>query len=130
MSMKRSKAFVVMDDKVHVFYQGTYGDFKYKFLPFLAEKGIAKADTGTVRIYNGENRLLHIESETPDYGGVCVNEVDEKCKAVYHTRSNTYDCDDEGRVHLLYNNKKECKNMYLLKFMGDLSFDEDSYQLR
>lgn len=128
--MVRSKGFVVIDDRVHVFFQGSYGDFKYKFLPFLAEKGVVKADIGTVKLYKGENRLLYIKEQKPDYGGVCVNDVDEKCKAVYHTKSNTYKCDDEGRVHLLYNNKKECKNMYLLKITGDLTFDEDSYKLR
>ncbi len=129
-NMVRSKGFLVIDDKVHVFFKGNYGDFKYKFLPFLAKYEIIKADTGTVSIYDGENRLLHIDNVSEDYGGVCVNEVEKSCKAVYHTRSNTYECDDEGRTHILYNNKKQCGNMYLLKTSGDLSFDEDTYKRR
>jgi len=128
MGYKRSKAFLILDGKVHVFFKGTYGDFKYKFVPFLTDLGISKADTGTINIYNGENYLIKIEAEGEDYGGVCVNETREDCKAVFHTRSNTYDCDDDKRVHILYNNDRDCRNMFLLKQTGDIILNEDTYQ--
>ena len=73
---------------------------------------------------------MKIDNISEDYGILCVNEVEKSCKAVYHTKSNTYDCDDETRVHILYNNKKQCKNMYLLKTDGDLIFDENTYKRR
>jgi competence protein ComEC len=128
MGYQRSKAFVVLDGKVHIFFKGTYGDFKYKFVPFLTEMGISKADTGTINIYNGENYLVKIENEGEDYGGVCVNETKDDCKAVYHTRSNTYDCEDDKRAHILYNNDRDCRNMFLLKKTGDIVLDENTYQ--
>lgn len=128
MGYQRSKAFVILDGKVHIFFKGTYGDFKYKFVPFLTEMGISKADTGTITIYNGENYLIKIENEGEDYGGVCVNETRTDCKAVYHTRSNTYDCDDDKRLHILYNNDRDCRNMILLKKSGDVVLNEDTYK--
>jgi len=128
MGYQRSKAFLILDGKVRVFFKGTYGDFKYKFVPFLTEKGISKADTGTVIIYNGENHLLKIAEENEDYGGVCVNETREDCKAVYHTRSNTYTCDDDKSVHILYNNDRNCRDMILLKHTGDIVLDESTYK--
>ncbi|MGE4268332.1 MAG: ComEC/Rec2 family competence protein [Deferribacterales bacterium] len=128
MGYQRSKAFVILDGKVHIFYKGTYGDFKYKFVPFLTEMGISKADTGTITIYNGENYLIKIDNDGEDYGGVCVNETRADCKAVYHTRSNTYDCYDDKRLHILYNNDRDCRNMILLKKSGDVVLNEDTYK--
>jgi len=124
-NLGRSKGFVVKDDKVHVFYKGHHGDFVYGFLPYLAEIGIKSADVGTINIYGGENIFMPIKEVSEDYGWVCVNSLDERCKAVYHTRSNTYSCDDD-RVHILYKNRCADENTYLLYETGDLKIDNPS----
>ncbi len=46
----------------------------------------------------------------------------KKCKAIYHTRSNTYKCDDD-RVHILYKNKCRTDKTYVLNETGDLKID-------
>lgn len=124
-NLGRSKGFVVVDDRVHVFYKGHHGDFVYGFLPYLAEIGVKRADTGTIDIYGGENIFIPVGEVSEDYGWVCVNSLDESCKAVYHTRSNTYGC-DEDRVHILYKNRCADENTYLLYETGDLKIDNPS----
>lgn len=129
--MIRSKGFAVVDrDGVHVFFKGSYSDFKYKFLPYLQNKNIYRADTGTISLYDGENRLFKIDKVSEDYGGICINSTGKECRAVFHTKSNTYHCDDTKRIHILYNNRIMCDNLYLIKKEGELSLDENTYKRR
>lgn len=124
-NMGASKGFVVRDTKTHIFYKGNHGDFLYSFLPYLAELGVRRADTGTIHIYGDKNIFIPIKNVSEDYGSVCVNRVDENCKAVYHTRSNTYKCDD-SLVHILYKNRCETGRTYLLYKTGDLTLEDQS----
>jgi len=124
-NMGASKGFVVIDGKTHIFYKGNHGDFMYSFIPYLAEIGISRADSGSINIYGSENRFINIASENEDYGGVCVNKVDENCKAVYHTRSDTYDCGD-SMVHILYKNSCETENTVILSKTGDVKIEDKS----
>jgi len=124
-NMGRSKGFVVVDEKVHIFYKGHHSDFLYRFLPYLGSIGVKAADTGTIDIYGSENIFIPIEKRSEDYGWVCVNSVEETCKAVYHTRSGTYDCGGD-RVHILYKNGCTDEKTYLLSKTGDLKIDNPS----
>jgi len=124
-NMGAAKGFVVIDEKSHVFYKGSHGDFLYRFLPYLAELGIRKFDRGTVNIYGTDNIFLDIREPREDYSWVCVNSLDEKCKAIYHTRSDSYKCDDD-RVHILYKNRCETDKTYLLSKTGDIRFEDKS----
>lgn len=118
-NMGRSKGFVVVADKTHIFYKGHHSDFMYRFIPYLAKIGVESADTGTINVYGSDNIFIPIAEEGEDYGGVCVNSVDETCKAIYHTRSNSYKCDDD-RIHILYKNRCVTDNTYLISKTGDL----------
>lgn len=124
-NMGRSKGFVVVDDKVHIFFKGHHGDFLYRFIPYLAELGVEAADRGTIDIYGSENIFIPVKVTSEDYGWICVNRLDEECKAVYHTKSNSYGCDDD-RVHILYKNKCSTGKTYLLSDTGDLIIDNPS----
>lgn len=124
-NMGRSKGFVVVDENVHVFYKGHHGDFVYRFLPYLAEIGVKSADKGTIDIYGEDNIFIPVREHSADYGWVCVNILDESCKAVYHTRSDTYGCDDD-MVHILYKNRCSDGKTYLLYKTGDLKIDNPS----
>lgn len=123
-NMGASKGFVVKDEKTHIFYKGSHGDFLYRFIPYLAELGVKRADTGSINIYGSENIFIPIEEPSGGYGWTCVNGVDESCKAVYHTRSDTYACDD-AMVHILYKNKCRTDKTYLLSETGDLILEDN-----
>jgi len=118
-NMGKSKGFVIVDDKTHIFYKGDHGSFIYSFLPYLATLGVESADSGSINIYGTENVFIPIAEENGDYGWMCVNGIDEKCKAIYHTRSNTYKCDDD-KVHILYKNRCKTDKTYILNETGDL----------
>lgn len=122
----KAKGFVIVDEKTHIFYKGDHGSFMYRFLPYLAELGgVQSADAGSIHIYGAENIFIPpiAKEGGEDYSWMCVNRVDEKCKAIYHTRSNTYKCDDD-RVHILYKNKCRTDKTYVLNETGgDLKID-------
>jgi len=124
-NMGAAKGFVVVDEKVHIFYKGDHGGFLYRFLPYLAELGVKSADIGSIRIYGSENIFVPIKYESDDYGWICVNRVDENCKAIYHTRSDSYKCDDD-RVHILYKNKCSTEKTYILNDTGDIKIADTS----
>jgi competence protein ComEC len=124
-NMGRSKGFVVIKEKVHIFYKGDIGGFRYDFIPFLASIGVSTADEGSIYIYNGENRYINLKKESSDYGGICVNSDRDDCIGVYHTRSNSYKCDDE-KIHILYKNKCKNEKTYILNETGDLYLENKS----
>ncbi|PLX70904.1 MAG: hypothetical protein C0602_05230 [Denitrovibrio sp.] len=124
-NMGRSKGFVVQGRETHIFYKGYHSDFLYGFLPYLAKLGVQKADKGTINIYGADNIFIPIKTESEDYGGICVNESTPDCRAVYHTRSNTYNCNDD-KVHVLYKNRCETEKTYLLSKTGDVKIEYKS----
>lgn len=124
-NMGRSKGFVVQADKTYIFYKGHHSDFLYSFMPYLAEIGIEKADTGTIDIYGTDNIFIPIKEPGENYGGICVNRNGDECAAVYHTRSDSYKCDDE-KIHILYKNRCETEKTYLLSGKGDLKIEYKS----
>jgi competence protein ComEC len=124
-NMGRSKGFVVKDEKVHIFFRGDHGSFVYDFMPYLAEIGVSRADTGRIEIFGSDNIFIPIDSQSDDFGWVCVNKVDENCKAVYHTKSDSYKCDD-GLIHVLYKNKCRTEKTFLLAETGDIRIENKS----
>lgn len=124
-NMGKSKGFVVVSDKTYIFYKGDSFGFAYKFVPYLSSIGISEADEGTITIYGGENRFIKIKNVSENYGGICVNRVDENCDAVYHTRSHSYKCDDE-LTHIIYKNRCKTEKTYILNESGDLYIEHKS----
>jgi len=124
-NMGRSKGFVVQGEDTSVFYKGTHTEFLYRFLPYLAELGVGRADKGTIDIYGSDNIFIPIKETVEDYGGVCVNSDSPDCEIIYHTRSGTYKCND-NKVHILYKNSCRTENTYLLSETGDLKIEHQS----
>lgn len=120
--MGAAKGFVVKDEQTRIFFKGSHGDYLYRFLPFLAELRVSRADTGFFHVYGEQNLFIPVRSESEDFGFVCVNRVDENCKAVYHTRSDTYKCDDE-LIHILHKNSCVTEKTFLLNETGDLKIE-------
>jgi competence protein ComEC len=114
----RSKAIVDLNEKREVYYQGFYADFRYKFLPFLAEQGIGfHFDRGNIKIYDGENIFLTVENEENKLSDVCINNVQTSCKIVYFTNKNSFTLSKyfPDKLYVIYDTNYNYDNIFKLK---------------
>lgn len=114
----RSKAIVDLNNKREVYYQGFYSDFRYKFLPFLAENGVGfHFNKGEIKIYDGENIFLTVDKKKSELSDVCINNVQESCKIVYFTNKNSFTLSKyfPDKVYIIYDTNYNYDNIYKLK---------------
>jgi len=115
--MVRSKGFINIEgSKKEIFYKGWYSDFKYTFLPMVAELSLENFTSGDIDIYDGENIYLKINKKTKNFSNVCINEISPGCRYVFKTRSNTVSKKGYSKKHtyLIYKNKLEKNNIIQL----------------
>lgn len=125
----RSKCFILKSESNHIFYQGQYSDFKYKVLPFIAELGINKFDTGQIRIYGGKNNFIKIDTPAKSVENICINENKDHCNIVFMTKSNSLHKSniDNRKKYIIYKNRIEAENIYQLSKTGKIFINEGQF---
>jgi len=119
--MTRARGFINISKKEsEVFFRGSLGEFKYQFLKECARLGIKKFDKGYVSVFGTVNNYLKISKETQNFTDICINEKEDRCKIIYHTRSNTVRKKDigDGLLHIVYKNKNKGENIVELVKTG------------
>ena len=124
-----NKGFMVFQGgRKEIFYQGSLNAFKYSFLPLAAKYGIKTFDYGTVRIFGGENLYIKVKETGYEFTNICVNDRNNNCSVVYHTRSNSVRKKDllDGVLHVIYKSTLKDNSIITLTEKGTVIIDKGS----
>ena len=123
----RDKAFIIYSKNGNeIFYQGSENGFRYKFMPIVAKYGIKIFDYGCIKVFGGSNNYIKIKNKGRDnFTNLCINEYNNKCSYIYHTRSNSIKESDinDNITHIIWKNKIHDKSIIEIEKYGTYTFN-------
>lgn len=123
----RDKAFIIYSKNGNeIFYQGSENGFRYKFMPIVAKYGIKVFDYGYIKVFGGSNNYIKIKKKGRDnFTNLCINEYNNKCSYIYHTRSNSIKESDinDNITHIIWKNKIHDKSIIEIEKYGTYTFN-------